>query len=59
LPAGWQADELRAAKLSANGPEDVRVSVEGGRIRASVEARQPVIVYRNEAARQRSRNKSD
>ena len=50
LPAGWKADDIRASKLTINGAEEFKVAVEGGRIKAAVEARQPIMVYRNEAA---------
>lgn len=55
LPAGWNASELRAAKLSVNGPEEFGIAVDGNRIKASIEARQPVMVYRNEEVRKRTR----
>jgi hypothetical protein len=55
LPSGWQSNEVRAAKLTANGPEEFQIAVEGNRIRARLEARQPVIAYRNDAVRRRSR----
>ena len=51
LPAGWQANQIRAAKLTANGPEELRVTVEGNQVRTTLEARQPVIVYRNDSVR--------
>jgi len=55
LPAGWSANEIRAAKLSVNGPEDFHVGAAHNQIVASVQPRQPVIVYRNEEARKRAR----
>jgi len=58
LPAGWQADEIRAARLSANGPQEFQPKFEGNQIKVAVEARQPVMVYRTEAARNRTRNRS-
>ena len=54
LPAGWKADEIRAARLAASGPADFKVTVAGGAIKVAVAARQPVMVYRNEAV-QRAR----
>jgi len=53
LPRDWKPNEIRAAKLSVNGPEDFRATVENGQISVQLEARQPVIVYKNEAARRR------
>jgi len=53
LPKGWSATELRAARLTATGPEEFHVKVEGAQIRASVEGRQPVIVYKNDAVRRK------
>jgi len=53
LPNGWREGEIRAAKLSAGGPEEFHAVLESGKIKAAVPARQPVIVYRNEAARRR------
>ena len=53
LPAAWQSDQIRGAKMTVNGPQDIQVSTAGGQIRVAVEARQPVIVYRTEEARQR------
>ena len=53
LPAGWKANEVRAAKLSPSGAEEFQVHVDGTNIRAKVESRQPVIAYRNDAARHR------
>ncbi|PYY15972.1 MAG: hypothetical protein DMG60_16220 [Acidobacteria bacterium] len=55
LPAGWQASEVRAAKLTTTGPERFQATVEGNSVRANVEARQPVIVYKNEAATRQRR----
>jgi len=55
LPASWSANEILAAKLGVNGPEEFRVDVKRNQIVASVQARQPVIVYRNEQARKRAR----
>ena len=56
LPKGWVGTEVRAAKLSANGPEGIHPSIENGKIKVEVQGRQPVIVYRNEAARKAGRN---
>lgn len=56
LPQGWEAQELRAARLTPTGREDFHVRVEGGQIRVNVEAQQPVLVYKNDAARRRSRS---
>jgi hypothetical protein len=53
LPAAWQPDQIRAAKMTVNGPQDIQASTAGGQIRVAVEARQPVIVYRTEEAKQR------
>lgn len=53
LPAGWNANEIRAAKLTVDGPQEIRVATGGGHIRVAVEARQPVLVYRNEASKRR------
>ncbi|HWC16957.1 MAG TPA: endo-alpha-N-acetylgalactosaminidase family protein [Terriglobales bacterium] len=55
LPPQWNVNEIRAAKLTVNGPEEFHVAVESNQIRASVEARQPIMIYRNEKARKRSR----
>jgi hypothetical protein len=51
LPSGWSANEIRAAKLSASGPQEFNARVENGQIKVSVEARRPVMVYRNAEAR--------
>lgn len=56
LPAGWQAEQIRGAKLSASGPLEFQPSVSSGQIQIAVDARQPVMVYRDEAAKQRARN---
>jgi hypothetical protein len=56
LPEGWSAAEIRAAKLSANGPQSFQPTVEGRQIKVNVEAHQPVMVYRNEAAKKRGRS---
>ena len=53
LPNGWQASDVRASKLSASGREPLPVTAENGIIRIAVEARGPVMVYRNEAASHR------
>jgi len=55
LPRGWQASEVRASKLSANGAEEFQISVDGSRVKARVEARIPVIAYRNDAVRRQRR----
>ena len=55
LPPGWQENEIRAAKLTAKGPEDFQVRMEQGRIRVSVDARQPVMVFREAQARNNAR----
>jgi len=55
LPAGWQASQIRAAKMTANGPEELRITVEGNQVRTNLEPRQPVIVYRNDSVRRRER----
>jgi hypothetical protein len=55
LPAGWQPSEIRAARLTADGAQEFTVRVDGGRVLATVEPRQPVMVYRNDAAKQRQR----
>ena len=57
LPSGWKLDQLRATKLSANGPQDAQFTLEENEIKLAVEARQPVIVYRDEAARRRARDR--
>ena len=54
LPSGWQASEIRASTLSTSGREPIPVTAENGVIRIMAEARQPVIVYRNEAATRRA-----
>ena len=54
-PRGWQASEVRASKLSANGAEEFQISVDGSRVKARVEARIPVIAYRNDAVRRQRR----
>jgi hypothetical protein len=56
LPTGWQANEVRAARLTPNGPQELQITVEGNRMRTNAEPRQPVIVYKNDAARRRSRS---
>jgi Endo-alpha-N-acetylgalactosaminidase len=53
LPAGWDAGQMRAARLTINGAQETRVTAEGGEIRVAAEARQPVIVYRNEDVQRR------
>jgi len=57
LPAGWHESELRVEKLTANGPEEFQAATNSGKIRVTLEARQPVIVYRNDDARRRNRPK--
>lgn len=53
MPAGWQTSEIRAAKLRTDGPEEFHVAVDGGQINVDVRAREPVIVYKNEATKRR------
>lgn len=53
LPAGWNAARLAAIALSPAKPREVAHRVEDGRIRLTVEAQQPVIVYRDGAAARR------
>ena len=53
LPAGWEAGQIRAAKMTVNGPQEVQVTTGEGKIRVAVEARQPVILYRNDEAKRR------
>lgn len=55
LPAGWDAGQLRAAKMTVDGPEPIQVITDGGQIRVALEARRPVMVYRNEELRNRRR----
>jgi len=55
LPAGWQANRIRGAKLTANGPEELPIAVDGNQVRTHLESRQPVIVYRSDDARRRCR----
>ena len=55
LPEGWQASDIRAAKLTPGGPMEFQATVDAGQIRVSLEPRQPVIVYRNDSARRRIR----
>jgi Endo-alpha-N-acetylgalactosaminidase len=57
LPAGWSPSDIRAAKLSQNGSQDFRPTVETGKIVVTVEARQPIMIYRDDAAKRRSRTK--
>ena len=58
LPASWQPNELRAAKLTPTGPAEFQVTADAGKIRVTLEPRQPVIVYRNDSARRRNRPKA-
>jgi hypothetical protein len=54
LPKGWEAGGIAAIALSLDQPQEVQVSVQGGVVRVSVAARQPVMVYRDGTkARQR------
>ncbi len=54
LPAGWSASHIAAIALDLRKPEELQASVDGGKIKISVPARTPVIVYRDGAkAKQR------
>jgi hypothetical protein len=57
LPAGWSPSQIRAVTLSQNGPLEFQPTVETGKIVVTVQARQPVMIYRDDAAKQRSRTK--
>lgn len=51
LPSGWDSSQIRAAKMTVDGPQDLQVRTGEGQIRVAVDARQPIIVYRNEEAK--------
>jgi Endo-alpha-N-acetylgalactosaminidase len=53
IPKAWDAQRIAAVALSLEKPQEVPVSAENGRIRVSVPARQPVMVYRNGAEAKR------
>jgi hypothetical protein len=47
LPKGWNPASITARVLTKGGSQDVPMAVEGGRVRVTVPAQQPVIVYRD------------
>ncbi len=54
LPVGWSGSDVAAIALDLRKPEELQASVDGGRVKVSVPARTPVIVYRDGAkAKQR------
>lgn len=55
LPIGWDPGQIRAAKMTVNGPQNVQVSAGEGEIGVAVGTREPVIVYRNDEAKRRRR----
>lgn len=49
LPSSWDTAKIAAVALDAEKPERAAISVRDGKIRVTVAARRPVIVYRNTA----------
>ncbi len=46
LPQGWDAAKIAAVALSVDKAEEFHATVEGGKVKLSIPARRPVMVYR-------------